>query len=268
MENKTYRPVVFSDWCKAEYFADFNWQVSIHVDSFNFADRTPYKVFLQMEPPEIRNIEQKIIDNSGFYDLILTWNHVILGYCGNAVLFPFGGCWTREADTSKKEFAASFLTSSKVMCPGHGLRLDIFNRLANRVGAIPVTKHKSPPMLADKRSMLVPFQFSVAMENTRRQNFFTEKLIDCFATKTIPIYWGCPNVDEFFNPEGIIKFNNADDLEAGLAALTPETYASRRAAIEDNYNRSLLYSNFGARVHTAINDVWEHPEKIGGWRIR
>jgi hypothetical protein len=267
LENKTYKPVVYSDWCKAEYFPEFNWKTSIHIDSFCFADTTPYKVFLQIEPPCIRNIQDKLIQNKDFYDLILAWHPTVLGYCGNAMKFPFGGCWCQESDTSKKAFQASFLVSSKVLCAGHTIRQMTFDRLPETVGNIRIAKIKTPPKI-DKRDALVPFQYSVVMENARLENWFTEKLIDCFMTKTIPIYWGAPNIAEYFNMGGILTFTSYEELFWHLQALTPAFYESRKAVIEDNYARASQYTNLYQRVHDAVMDAWNHPEKVGKWRVR
>ena len=41
--------------------------------------------------------------------------------------------------------------------------------------------------------------YSIAIESSQETNYFTEKLIDCLITKTIPVYWGCPNISEFFD---------------------------------------------------------------------
>ena len=35
-------------------------------------------------------------------------------------------------------------------------------------------------------------------------NLLTEKLTDCFACGTIPVYYGTAGVAQYFNPEGII----------------------------------------------------------------
>ena len=34
--------------------------------------------------------------------------------------------------------------------------------------------------------------------NGRGDYEFDEKLIDCFLTGTVPIFWGCPSIDKFF----------------------------------------------------------------------
>ena len=40
----------------------------------------------------------------------------------------------------------------------------------------------------------------------------TEKLYDCFLSMTLPIYWGCPNVDEYYPHE---SFNYIDINDIG-----------------------------------------------------
>ena len=43
-------------------------------------------------------------------------------------------------------------------------------------------------------------------------DFFTDKIIDCFLTGTIPIYHGCQDISDYFDIEGIIIFNENLDL--------------------------------------------------------
>jgi hypothetical protein len=254
-----------------------NWQVSVSVDLFNLADETPYKVFWHSEPEELVQIEEKLIRNHKFYDLILTYNQEVLSRCSNAKLFPPGAVWTVEPDTSQKKFQVSYLTSSKVSCPGHQFRQDIFKVLPTSLPevvaehglnmqqakekfryllSLPLIKHKSPPYLPDKRSMLVPFQYSIIMENTQRSNNFTEKINDAFATKTIPIYWGAPNISEFYNPDGVLSWNTPQDLFDILNRLTPGYYASKQVVIEENYQRALKYVDRTGNLVKAIQESW------------
>ena len=60
------------------HFSDQVRPVSIAVDTFDFSDTTEYRVFFQLEPPDIVPTEQPLLDNHTFYDLILTWNQRIL----------------------------------------------------------------------------------------------------------------------------------------------------------------------------------------------
>ena len=59
---------------------------------------------------------------------------------------------------------------------------------------------------------LLEYEYSVVLENSQQKNYFTEKLADSFLSWTLPIYWGCPNIVDFF-PENSyhlldIKHNN------------------------------------------------------------
>jgi hypothetical protein len=214
--------------------------------------------------------------------LILCWNAEVLSQCPNAKLFPIGAVWTQEADTSQKKFQVSYLTSDKNICPGHQYRQDIFNCLpisweevAEKHGRgqdvktkfrfldqLGVTKHKSPPYLPTKREMLVPFQYSIVMENCQRQNNFTEKINDACATKTIPLYWGAPNVSSFYNADAIFSWNTAQDLFDTLNSLTPELYASKQKAIEENYHTALTYADRTGNITRAIIDSWTPKQTV------
>ena len=77
--------------------------------------------------------------------------------------------------------------------------------------------------------------FHIAVENSRNLNYYTDKIVDCFATKTIPIYWGAPNIGDYFNKDGIITFENEEDLIDILNNLTEKDYKNKLEAVEENY---------------------------------
>jgi hypothetical protein len=62
----------------------------------------------------------------------------------------------------------------------------------------------------DDKKYLFNSQFHIAIESTSTINYFSEKLIDALITKTVPIYWGCPNIGDFFDTRGIISINDID----------------------------------------------------------
>ena len=78
--------------------------------------------------------------------------------------------------------------------------------------------------------------FGVAIENTSHNGYFTEKILDCFLLKTIPVYWGCSSITNFFKQDGIITFNNIDDLIVKVNKLDESYYNDRLDVIEENYN--------------------------------
>lgn len=90
--------------------------------------------------------------------------------------------------------------------------------------------------------------FHIAVENSQHQNYFTDKIIDCFATKTIPIYWGAPNIGDFYDKDGIITFKDENELIEIINNLTPKDYNKRIKAIEYNYALALKDGNYFERL--------------------
>ena len=46
--------------------------------------------------------------------------------------------------------------------------------------------------------MCKDYLFTIAIENTSHDHYFTEKIINPFINNTIPIYWGCRKIEKYF----------------------------------------------------------------------
>jgi hypothetical protein len=78
--------------------------------------------------------------------------------------------------------------------------------------------------------------FNVSVENLKKENWINDRLWSCFASKVVPIYWGCPNVEEFgYDERGIIRFENEKDLLNILNNITEKDYYDKLPYIEHNY---------------------------------
>jgi hypothetical protein len=190
------------------------------------------------------------------FDLILTWRKDIVQKFNNAKLFLYGTKWVEEMeDISLKENKMSFLMSNKLMTSGHIFRHEAFNS----VSFIDQSKYDiecnyliSPPRIDSKNQVLDSYKFSVVMENSVAENYFTEKIIDCFSTKTVPLYWGCPNIGEYFDESGIIFFNEIVDLIDKIINLNPETYNEMLDAVEKNFELAKQYYSLWDRIDESI----------------
>ena len=131
----------------------------------------------------------------------------------------------------------SFLFSDKNGAPGHRLRHEIAGKFSgfDKFGK-GARKH-----LKTKTTALKDYMFSITVENTKEDYWFTEKILDCFAVGTIPIYWGCPSIGDFFDTNGILIFDNIDELESILNNLTPELYYDKLESVKINYEKSKRY---------------------------
>lgn len=72
------------------------------------------------------------------------------------------------------------------------------------------------------------YRFSICYENTRDLNgYITEKIFDCFAAGSVPIYWGAYNVADFIPADCFIDrrdFSTLDDLYLFLKNMSRQEY--------------------------------------------
>ena len=99
-------------------------------------------------------------------------------------------------------------------------------------------------------------QFHIVIENSSNKNWFTEKLIDCFQTKTIPIYLGCPNIGDWFNTEGMFLVNSIDDIKNVLLSIDENTYQSKMVYVESNYLTSNDFVDFGIILEDKLKKLF------------
>lgn len=53
--------------------------------------------------------------------------------------------------------------------------------------------------LEHKFTGLLPYEYSIAIENSNEWNYVTEKFVDCALCRTIPIYNGAPNIADIYD---------------------------------------------------------------------
>jgi hypothetical protein len=225
----------------------------------------PYNFLILFEPNEFFGYHDIAIKNSKLFTAILSWSDEILTECSNGVLLTFNGRvlddeFLKESQNNNKKFEVSFLCGDKNMSSGHILRHKVFI-LENEI-KIPKKwyyvlddydhKNKCRPGYSDyskdlshipnkidsigygKRILYKESMFNVVIENVKHKNWYN-KIGDNFLSKTVPIYWGCENIEDFgYDKRGIINFNNQNDLLEIINTLTPEKYNSMKPYIDYN----------------------------------
>jgi hypothetical protein len=220
----------------------------------------PYNFLMIHEPDEFFGIHSWVAKNHHLYSGILTWNEDLLENCPNTMLFTHNaeGIAGSVSDefldefTQKytKQFEVSFLSGAKSLVEGHKLRQEIY-KIKDQIN-IPKKWYyvledfnqkdfdnggagRPDEIWIGKQICYDTPMFHIAVENVNHNNWYTEKITDAFATKTIPIYWGCPNIGEFYDERGIIRFNTISELIEIVNNLTPELYYEMKPYIENNY---------------------------------
>ena len=90
---------------------------------------------------------------------------------------------------------------------------------------------------------LTNYRYSFAIENNINEFYFTEKLLNCFASMKIPIYLGAEKIDKFFNKDGIIiiKEKDLENIDNIIDKCNKADYEDRKEAILDNFERVKKY---------------------------
>lgn len=107
-----------------------------------------------------------------------------------------------------KRHDLSWVTSNFSNLEGHRTRLKFLNQLKNRIDFDLFGRGFSP--IDDKWDALAPYRYSIAFENTIAPHYFTEKLMDCFVSHTMPIYFGAPNIANYFPEKAIVVIDPSD----------------------------------------------------------
>jgi len=194
------------------------------------------KVAWLIEPRAINPYSYDFIEhNHNLFDYVLTYDDYLLTLNNKFKFYPHGGCWLSDSDKQifKKDKFCSIIASSKNQTEGHRLRhaiinsrkdIDIFGNGYNYI--------------ENKITGLEGYKFSIVIENSKQDIYFTEKLIDTLLTGTIPLYWGSNKINYFF--KDIPCFNTIEDLNLLLEYYKNNTYPYDN--IIENYKKALEYT--------------------------
>jgi len=107
-----------------------------------------------------------------------------------------------------------------------------------------VDAQKYPPSIrsralpTDSKKWIFGSQFTIAIENTKQKNYFTEKLLGPFLSLCVPIYIGCPNITDYFDPRGMFIAEDPDEIVEITKKITPKTYAKMLPYLKENKRRA------------------------------
>ncbi len=71
-------------------------------------------------------------------------------------------------------------------------------------------------------------------------------------TKTVPIYWGCPNIGKWFDIRGMMIVDNIDDIVSSCNSINENTYNEMLPFVEENYNKAQYLKTIGDRLKEEI----------------
>jgi len=175
---------------------------------------------------------------------ILTCNSDLISTIPNGHFFIYGDSWIEDwagLDLIKTAML-SLIASKKRTETGHKLRHQVVKEM-RRCGLDGDIMGRGYRAFADKAEGLAPYRFSVVIENTREPSYITEKLIDALLCKTVPIYWGAPDVGQFFDAKGMIICNSHAEIMAAVRCVSEADYSARLHAIDANQKEAARYAD-------------------------
>jgi hypothetical protein len=116
------------------------------------------------------------------------------------------------ADLANKTEFCSFVYSNNYASPERQMMFDKLSAY-KKVASGGRFMNNTGGAVKDKIAFQECSKFCIAFENTSSPGYTTEKLIQAFASRTVPIYWGDPTVNQYFNSESFINSHDYSSFE-------------------------------------------------------
>jgi hypothetical protein len=112
----------------------------------------------------------------------------------------------------KKKKVISVICSRQQWQPGHQLRYNFVKKLKEYFGDKLDWYGNGVNPINQKWDGIAPYKYHIVLENRSDYNFITEKIYDSFLGGSFPIYWGAPNLNEYFPSKSFEQINILDFL--------------------------------------------------------
>lgn len=154
----------------------------------------------------------------------------------------------------------SLLTSNKKPTKGHIKRFNFVNKIHRYFGnEIDIFSDGFTGYVYDKTPTLDPYMFTFALESFSVPYYFSEKLADSYLSLCYPIYYGCSNLNKYFNENSfsLIDINNVDQSIKVIQNILDDDnfYDDRLKYIVEAKNKYLHEYSLFAVLAKILNEV-------------
>ncbi len=230
-------------------------------------------ILIACEPPSIKTYKKEFLDQ---FATIITCHHEITHH--NPIIHQLGLFWhvgwrqknhissefTKDYDELvslthfKKDKLLSVVVSSKDNTPGHRDRLNLITNLKEHFGEDIDIFGRGINEIEDKWDALSRYKYHIALENSSFNHYWTEKLADAFLAGCHPIYYGCPNIGQYFSQQSLtpIDINNPKETISIIEnCIDQSTYEKTKPLIELEREKILNKYNLFPMICDHINKV-------------
>ncbi len=145
---------------------------------------------------------------------------------------------------------------------GHRFRIGLVQNIVNKTSVDVYGKgsshlfknHLGELPYHQKDDGVLPYKYHIAIENCSKDNYFTEKLIDGILGECLCFYWGCSNIDKYFDTDSFIQlpFDIEKSIEIITKCIENNEYEKRIDKIKEMKMKILNEYQFFARVKKLI----------------
>jgi hypothetical protein len=178
------------------------------------------------------------------FKYIFTHDSILLSKLPNAKPIIWGGVWCTTDIQKEFEHPISMVASWKEQAPVRIQRKQLAFELKGKIdtyGTFDGGEKVEPEVVYAK------YPFSVVIENHIDDWWITEKICNCFACKTVPIYYGAKNIGALFDIDGIIVCHSIDEVRTAVDYVlshAEQEYRIRNYSINKNYFTVYKYRDF------------------------
>ncbi|WP_264522009.1 glycosyltransferase family 10 domain-containing protein [Flavobacterium sp. N1994] len=113
----------------------------------------------------------------------------------------------KVADLSK-ENKIVWVTSNQRSSKGHNVRMDFLDAIKTLPFVELYGRGIKP--IDDKWDVISTSKYAIAYENFQNDYYWTEKIMDCYLSFAMPLYYGCNSIEKFFPKDSFIQIDPKD----------------------------------------------------------
>lgn len=249
-----------ADWVIV--YDDIDKEITIKTDP-------THTLLITAEPPSIKNYNQKFL--SQFHYVITS--HISIKHPRKTLVqqgLPWmvgmefiNGVYTpppkldfdalKSMKSPNKKKLMSVIVSNKKQTYGHKQRLIFVDLLKKHFGDH-IDVYGGENHIPDKWDAIAPYKYHIVLENSQHQDYWTEKLADAYLGFSYPLYWGCPNLKDYFDTRSFCEldiFNPKESIKIiesvinnNLAVKHSKHILDSRNLILDKYNMFAISQEF------------------------
>jgi hypothetical protein len=221
---------------KAHFVFDGSGKFNLFVDSGIFEvenisnTKQNYAWLLEsksIRPDLIEHFKINTVEKIKPFKQIFTHNIELLELNEKFTYLHPTGPWVDDIQLKEKSKLVSMIASTKKNTKMQKLRNKYAKKMNKKIDVFGEGRNQ----IVHKEEGLAGYYFSIVFENDLTPDYYSEKLLDCFLLKTIPIYFGIKSIGKYFDENGIIWFKEFD-----LKNLSSDIYYKKLESVNRNYN--------------------------------